>query len=184
MPSVPTTGDAGILILDTRRTAARSNLEVPALPHREPGAIPWQGRVGARQAGQRRTPDGGPSKDETLTGDLVTLLYMVNRRRRRNTTLVSAAEGLGRTLGQLANRLDKLHKQRDAITARIEQLAHTGSEMFARLKRGAEADVAVVRRTVKRGRKAGFKMSAVARRKMSIAAKKRHATRRAALARK
>jgi hypothetical protein len=96
--------------------------------------------------------------------------------------MVSAAEGIGRTLGQLANRLDKLHKQRDAITARIQRLAHTGSEMFARLKRGAETDLVIVRRTVKRGRKAGFKMTAAARRKMSIAARKRHAARRAALA--
>ena len=94
--------------------------------------------------------------------------------------MVSTAEGIGRTLGQLANRLDKLHKQRDAITARIQRLAHTGSEMFARLKHGAKTDLAVVRRTVKRGRKAGFKMSAMARRRMSIAAKKRHAARRAA----
>ncbi len=97
--------------------------------------------------------------------------------------MVSTAEGIGRTLGQLANRLDKLHRQRDAITARIHQLAHTGGEMFARLKRGAEVDFVAVRRTVKRGRKAGFKMSAAARRKMSIAAKKRHAAKRAALAR-
>lgn len=94
--------------------------------------------------------------------------------------MVSTAEGIGRTLGQLANRLDKLHKQRDAITARIQRLAHTGSEMFARLKRGAKTDLAVARRTVKRGRKAGFKMSAMARRRMSIAAKRRHAARRAA----
>jgi hypothetical protein len=96
--------------------------------------------------------------------------------------MVNAAEGIGRTLGQLTNRLEKLHKQRDAITARIQQLAHAGGEMFARLKRGAEADLAVARRTVKRGRKAGFKMSAAARRKMSIAAKKRHAARRAGVA--
>src|SRR5580765_2243581 len=109
---------------------------------------------------------------------------MAKRARRKNTTLGNAAEGVGRTLGHLVNRLEKLQKDRDAITARIERLAHTGSEMFARLKRGAEAEVAAVRRTVKRGRKAGFKMSAVARRKMSIAAKKRHAARRAALARK
>jgi hypothetical protein len=105
---------------------------------------------------------------------------MAKRTRRRNTTMVSAAEGIGRTLGQLANRLDKLDKQRDAITARIQRLAHTGSEMFARLKRGAKADLAIARRAAKRGRKAGFKMTAAARRKMSIAAKKRHAARRAA----
>ncbi len=77
------------------------------------------------------------------------------------------------------NRLDKLQKQRDAITARIEELAHAGGEMFARLKGGAER---VGRQAVKRGRKPGFKMSAAARRKMSLAAKKRHAARRAALA--
>ena len=103
------------------------------------------------------------------------------KRKRRPSAMVSTAEGIGRTLGQLANRLDALHKQRDAITARIQQLAHTGSEVFARLKRGAETDLVAVRRTVKRERKAGFKMSAGARRKMSIAAKKRHAARRAAL---
>lgn len=93
--------------------------------------------------------------------------------------MVTTAEGIGRTLGQLANRLDRLHKQRDAITARIQRLAHAGSDLFARLKRGAETDLVVARRAVKRGRKAGFKMSAAARRKMSIAARKRHATRRA-----
>ena len=98
--------------------------------------------------------------------------------------MVSAAEGIGRTLGQLANRLDKLHEQREQITARIQQLAQTGSELFARLKHGAETDRAVVQRKVKRGRKAGFKMSAAARRKMSLAAKKRHAARRAAATRK
>ena len=104
---------------------------------------------------------------------------MAKRVGQRNTTLGTAAEGIGRTLGHLANQLEKLQKDRDAITARIQQLAHSGGEMFARLKHGAEADLVVVRRTVKRGRKAGFKMSAVARRKMSIAAKKRHAARRA-----
>jgi hypothetical protein len=98
--------------------------------------------------------------------------------------MVGAAEGIGRTLGQLANRLDKLQKQRDVITARIQRLAHAGTEMFARLKGGAETELVVVRRAVKRGRKAGFKMSAAARRKMSIAAKKRHAARRAALGQK
>jgi hypothetical protein len=98
--------------------------------------------------------------------------------------MVNAAEGIGRTLGRLANRLDRLHKQRDAITARIQKLAHTGSEILAGLKSEAETDLAVVRRSVKRGRKAGFKMSAEARRKMSLAAKKRHAARRAALGRK
>ncbi len=109
---------------------------------------------------------------------------MAKRKQRQNGTMVTAAEGIGRTLGQLANRLDKLHKQRDAITARIQQLAHTGSEMFARLKNGADGHPAAAQRNGKRGRKAGFKMSAAARRKMSLAAKRRHAARRASLAEK
>ena len=109
---------------------------------------------------------------------------MAKRARRQNTTLGNAAEGVGRTLGHLANRLEKLQRDRDAITARIQQLAHAGSEMFAKLKGNAQMELRAVRKTVKRGRKAGFKMSAAARRKMSIAAKKRHAARRAASASK
>jgi hypothetical protein len=89
--------------------------------------------------------------------------------------LGKAAENVGRRLGQVANRLDRLHIQRDAISAEMHRLAHSASEMLARVRAGARTEVAVVESAVQRGRKAGFKMSAEARRKMSIAAKKRHA---------
>jgi hypothetical protein len=57
----------------------------------------------------------------------------------------------------------------------MHDLAHSASEMLAKVKSGVKHEVEVVGASVTRGRKAGFKMSAAARKKMSIAAKKRHA---------
>jgi hypothetical protein len=95
--------------------------------------------------------------------------------RGRRSGLNTAAESIGRTLGHVANRLDKLARHREAITAEIQHLAKSATEMLSTVRSGVEAEVAVVTAAVKRGRKAGFKMSKAARRKMSIAAKKRHA---------
>ena len=100
---------------------------------------------------------------------------MANKKRRKADALGSAAESVGRALGHVANRLDRLHKQRETISAEIRRLAHSGTAMLAKIRGEAKAEARVVRAAARRGRKAGFKMTAAARRKMSIAAKKRYA---------
>jgi len=106
---------------------------------------------------------------------------MSKRRSQLNPTLQHAAEGIGWTFGQIAGRLDNLHQQREAITAEIHHLAQKGSELLTRIRSGVGLEAEAGRKLVKREAGKVYKLSATARKKMSIAAKKRHAAKRSAL---
>jgi|SRR5579862_7319304 len=102
---------------------------------------------------------------------------------KKHGNLNSAAVSVGRTLGHVVNRLDKLHQQRDAISHQIHHLANSATELLSKMRHGVQTELAQVRAAVDQGERKVYKMSAAARRKMSIAAKKREALKRAAAAR-
>ena len=99
---------------------------------------------------------------------------MANRRPSKKA-LNKAAITIGKAFAQIAKQLDRLHIRKADITTEIHHLTDSAGKMLTKMRDGAEHEVAVFTASVKRGRKAGFKMSSAARRKMSIAAKKRHA---------
>jgi hypothetical protein len=108
---------------------------------------------------------------------------MAKRGRRRTTLLNTTAEGIGRSLGKLANRLDAWRKQRDELAQDLRHVVGAGERMLLELGHGAQVEgskaLRATAKAVKSGRRKGFKMSAAARRKISLAAKKRWAAKRA-----
>lgn len=105
---------------------------------------------------------------------------MAKRGRRRKTTLDTTAEGIGRTLGQLANRFEHWVNQRDALAADLRQVVGAGQRMLSELGSTAVRRVGGVgvgngRKRRKGGRPKGSKMSAAARAKISAAQKARWA---------
>lgn len=92
----------------------------------------------------------------------------------------SAATEIGRTLGKLANKMDKWRRQRDDIERDLRQVVESGQGMLAELgsRTGRALTTASERIKPNRGgRRKGFKMSAEAKAKISRAAKKRWALR-------
>jgi ElaB/YqjD/DUF883 family membrane-anchored ribosome-binding protein len=77
-------------------------------------------------------------------------------------------------------RMDRWRSQRDEIASELHQVVKTGQKMLAELGHTADVEAAAAKRAGRQGANKVYKMSAAARRKMSIAAKKRHAARRAA----
>jgi hypothetical protein len=109
---------------------------------------------------------------------------VAKRGRRKDSQLNKAAAGIGRTMAEVMNRMDSWRSQGDELAAEVRQIVAAGSQMLAELGHKADSRVRTARKALTRvrkrgGRPKGFKMSAAARRKLSIAAKKRWAARKA-----
>jgi hypothetical protein len=92
-----------------------------------------------------------------------------------------AAASLGNLLGVLSSRVQNVNRQRAEVSREISGFIRHAQGMLSQLSRQQMALPGLKALTNGRpGRKAGYKASAAARRKMSIAAKKRWAARRAA----
>jgi hypothetical protein len=109
---------------------------------------------------------------------------------RRSTALDAFAEDLGRILGTAQTKAENWLGQRRLIETQLTQIRDSAAGLLRQLA-GRCADLAVAvrrgRRTTARaatrrgpGRPKGRKVSAAARRKMSLAAKRRWAARKAA----
>ena len=106
---------------------------------------------------------------------------MTKQVRNRTSKMDDAAASLGNLLGVLSNRVRTVNRQRAEVSKEISGFIRHAQGMLSQLSR---QDLALPKLRLlgngKPGRKAGYKASAAARRKMSIAAKKRWAARRAA----
>jgi hypothetical protein len=115
---------------------------------------------------------------------------MAKRRRAHSTALDAFAQDLGRLLGNAQTRAESWLGQRRVVETQLTQIRDTAAGLLRQLaNRGADLAVAVRRgrrATMKvqagkaPGRPKGRKVSAAARRKMSLAAKRRWAARKAA----
>ena len=105
---------------------------------------------------------------------------MAKRVRRRSSRLDNAAATLGGILGALSSRVEHVNRQRAEVSKEISGFIRHAEGMLVQLSR--QGRLAKLRGFTngKPGRKAGYKASPEARRKMSIAAKRRWAARRAA----
>jgi hypothetical protein len=105
------------------------------------------------------------------------------KRRRRSSKLGSAAGSLGHALGVLANKVERVNQQRAAVSKEIIAFVQHAQGMLSDLGHGARIAIPRARKRFttalaaaqKPGRRTGFKVSAAARRKMSLAAKRRWA---------
>lgn len=107
---------------------------------------------------------------------------MAKRGRPRKSRLDKAAAGIGRTLGQVMNKMDRWRKQRDEIASDIRHVVGTGQKILAELGHAGQSAVSEVRSLQGKsrgGRRKGFKMSAAARAKISAAQKARWAKQKA-----
>ena len=89
------------------------------------------------------------------------------------------AESLGAGLGRLQARYDAWMKQRDGIAAELRDYVSAAQKMLTAIGHDAGVAVSQAVASVKTGRRAGFRMSAEARKKISVAAKARWAKRKA-----
>jgi hypothetical protein len=104
-----------------------------------------------------------------------------SRRRSRG-----AAESLGHVLGVLTNKVEDVNRQRAEVSKEILNFVKSAQSMLSELGHQAALRLPKSRKlftssasSAKPGRKRGYKVSAEARRKMSLAAKRRWAARRA-----
>jgi hypothetical protein len=106
---------------------------------------------------------------------------MAKHSRRRRTRMNHATASLGNLLGLLSVRVKNVTRQRAEVSREISGFIRHAQGMLSQLAR-QEMSLPGLNSPSngKPGRKAGYKASAAARRKMSIAAKKRWAARRAA----
>ncbi len=110
------------------------------------------------------------------------------KRRRQSNQLGDAAESIGHVLGVLTNKVEHVNMQRAAVSKEIAGFISHAQDMLNKL--GHDMPVAKKRfmsamaDASKPGRRAGYQVSAAAKRKMSIAAKKRWAAIKAAAAAK
>jgi hypothetical protein len=108
------------------------------------------------------------------------------RRRKSRNRLGDAAESLGHLLGVLTRKVEHVNRQRAEVSKEILSLVKSAQGMLSTLGHQAELRLPRGRRLLdsigasgKPGRKQGRKVSAAARRKMSLAAKRRWAAKRA-----
>jgi hypothetical protein len=104
---------------------------------------------------------------------------MAKRGRRPKNNLGDAAESFGHLLGVLTNKVEHVNQQRVAVSKEIAGFISHAQTMLNQLghdipKAKRQFSAAFVE-AKKPGRKAGYTVSAAARRKMAIAAKKRWA---------
>jgi hypothetical protein len=107
-------------------------------------------------------------------------------RRKSRNRLGDAAESFGTLLGVLTRKVEHVNRQRAEVSKEILSLVKSAQGMLSELGHRAELRLPKRRRlldsigaTGKPGRKQGRKVSAAARRKMSLAAKRRWAAKRA-----
>jgi hypothetical protein len=108
------------------------------------------------------------------------------RRRKSRNRLGDAAESFGHVLGVLTSKVEHVNRQRAEVSKEILSFVKSAQGMLAELGHQAQLRLPKGRRflgsigsTAKPGRKRGHKVSAAARRKMSLAAKRRWAAKRA-----
>jgi hypothetical protein len=109
---------------------------------------------------------------------------VAKRRQQGNPRLNATAASIGKAFGKVAARIDSWQRQRAEITRDIHEVISKAQGLLHEVGHGPTsravgslAEIAHVRRG---GRQKGFKMSAAARRKISIAAKRRWAAKKAA----
>jgi hypothetical protein len=106
------------------------------------------------------------------------------RKSRRRST--GAAQSFGHVLGVLTSKVENVNRQRAEVSKEIlsfvksaqNMLSELGHQAARRLPKGGKM-LSTSGSSGKPGRKRGYKVSAEARRKMSLAAKRRWAARRA-----
>ncbi|MGH9383448.1 MAG: hypothetical protein ACRD2N_04075 [Vicinamibacterales bacterium] len=111
----------------------------------------------------------------------------IKRGRKSRNRLGDAAESFGRVLGALSSKVEQVNKQRAEVSKEIMSFVRSAQGMLSEL--GHQADLRMPKgrkfftspfaTADKPGRKRGYKVSAAARRKMSLAAKRRWAAKRA-----
>jgi hypothetical protein len=108
------------------------------------------------------------------------------RRRKSRSRLGDAAQSFGHVLGVLTSKVEYVNKQRAEVSKEILSFVKSAQGMLSELGHQAELRLPNRRKLFrsmgsvsKPGRKQGYKVSAAARRKMSLAAKRRWAARRA-----
>jgi hypothetical protein len=101
----------------------------------------------------------------------------VAKRRRRSRVLTSTAEGIGKTLGKVAARLDAWKRERGEIAAQIQAVAKSAQAMLAELGSTAAEEFAQRRRSRRRkgGRRKGYRMSEATKAKLRAAWRRRKA---------
>jgi hypothetical protein len=111
---------------------------------------------------------------------------MAKKRRKSRSRLGDAAQSLGHVLGVLSNKVEAVNRQRAEVSKEILSFVRSAQGMLSELGHQAELRLPSRRRLLKSmgpvtkpGRKRGYKVSAAARRKMSLAAKRRWAAKRA-----
>lgn len=103
-----------------------------------------------------------------------------SRRRSRG-----AAESLGHVLGVLTNKVADVNRQRAEVSREIMNFVKSAQSMLSELGHQAALRLPKARKVFrtsssgKPGRRRGYKVSAAARRKMSLAAKRRWAAKKA-----
>lgn len=107
---------------------------------------------------------------------------MAKRGRPRKSKLDKAAVGIGRTLGQVMNRMDQWRKQRDEIAADLHHVVTTAQKTLTELGHTVKFTLnegplprILASTKGKPGQRTGFTMSAAARAKISAAQKARWA---------
>ena len=106
------------------------------------------------------------------------------RGRKSRTKLGDAAESFGHVLGVLTSKVEQVNQQRAQVSKEIMSFVKSAQGMLSELGHKAELRMPNGRKFLgavagKPGRKRGYKVTAAARRKMSMAAKRRWAARRA-----
>ena len=111
---------------------------------------------------------------------------MAKKRGRKSRRARGAAESLGHVLGVLTNKVEDVNRQRAEVSKEILNFVKSAQSMLSELGHQAALRLPKGRKLFassgssgKPGRKRGYKVSADARRKMSLAAKRRWAAKRA-----
>ena len=110
------------------------------------------------------------------------------RSRKSRNRLGDTAESFGHVLGVLTSKVEQVNRQRAEVSKEIMGFVKSAQNMLSELGHQAELRLPKGRKLVnsamaavgRPGRKRGYKVSAAARRKMSLAAKRRWAAKRAA----
>ena len=101
------------------------------------------------------------------------------RRTKGSARANQTAAQLGRLLGQVAARVDSWRAQRDVLRADLTKIVDAGNQMLGELGSAAKTGRKAGRQAGRAVKKAGRRISAAARAKMSAAAKRRWARERA-----
>ena len=109
------------------------------------------------------------------------------RNRKSSSRLGDTAASFGHVLGVLTSKVEHVNRQRAEVSKEIlgfvksaqNMLSELGHQAELRLPKGRKLVASAMASVGRPGRKRGYKVSAAARRKMSLAAKRRWAAKRA-----